>query len=225
VRAGRANGVSLRPGLDGVRGVATSGGWLLVRTVSLRIALLATTVVATGLGTAPLATIQIAMTLFFTLAFILDALAIAGQALVGHALGASDVARVKAVTRRLVQIALGSGVLLGALIAALSPVTGNLFTTDPAVREALVPVLVVMAVGVPLGGFVFVLDGVLIGAGDARYLALTGILNLIVFLPLLLLVHDPVGLWTAFGIGYIAARAITLGLRARTSAWMRVGAP
>jgi Na+-driven multidrug efflux pump len=91
------------------------------------------------------------------------------------------------------------------------------------VREALVPVLLVMALGVPLGGFVFVLDGVLIGAGDARYLALTGILNVAVFLPLLLLVHDPVGLWAAFGLGYIAARAITLGLRARTTAWMRVG--
>ena len=224
VRAGRANGVALRPGLDGVRGVAASGGWLLVRTVSLRVALLATTAVATGLGTAPLATIQIAMTLYFTFAFILDALAIAGQALVGHALGSGDAARVRAVTRRLVQLAIGSGVVLGLAIAALAPVTGYLFTSDAAIRAALVPVLLVMAVGVPLGGFVFVLDGVLIGAGDARYLALTGILNVVVFLPLLLLVHDTVSLWAAFGLGYIAARAITLGLRARTDRWMRLGA-
>ena len=223
VRAGRANGVSLRPGLSGVRGVAASGGWLLLRTVSLRVALLATTAVATGLGTAPLATIQIAMTLYFTLAFVLDALAIAGQALIGHGLGSGDVERVRTVTRRLVQFAVGSGAVLGALVAVLSPLTGSLFTSDQAIREALVPVLLVMAVSVPLGGFVFVLDGVLIGAGDARYLALSGMLNVAVFVPLLLLVHDTVSLWAAFGIGYIAARAITLGLRARTTAWMRVG--
>ena len=149
---------------------------------------------------------------------------IAGQALAGHGLGAGDVARVRAVTRRLVQLSIASGVVLGGVIAALSPITGALFTSDPVIREGLVPVLLVLALGVPLGGFVFVLDGVLIGAGDARYLALTGILNVIVFLPLLLLVHDTVALWAAFGLGYIAARAITLGLRARTTAWMRVGA-
>lgn len=224
VRAGRANGVSLRPGLDGVRGVAASGGWLLLRTVSLRVALLATTMVATGLGTHSLATIQIAMTLFFTLAFVLDALAIAGQALIGHGLGSGDIEHVRAVTLRLVRLGAASGLLLGAVVAALSPLIGAVFTSDTSIRSALVPVLLVLALGIPIGGFVFVLDGVLIGAGDARYLALTGVLNVAVFLPLLLLVHDTVALWAAFGLGYIAARAITLGLRVRTDRWLRVGA-
>ena len=227
VRAGRAAGVPLRPGLDGVRGVASSGAWLLLRTASLRAALLATTVVATGFGTTSLATVQVAMTVFFTLAFVLDSLAIAGQALIGHGLGASDVDRVRAVTRRLVQLGIGSGVVLGLAIAALSPVMGVLFTSDAEIHRALVGVALVMAIGVPIAGFVFVLDGVLIGAGDAKYLALTGVVNVAVYVPLLVIVTvTDAGanwLWAAFGIGYIGARAVTLGLRSRSDAWMLTG--
>jgi len=164
---------------------------------------------------------------FFTLAFVLDSLAIAGQALIGHGLGASDVDRVRAVTRRLVQLGIGSGVVLGLAIAALSPVMGVLFTSDAEIRRALVGVALVMAIGVPIAGFVFVLDGVLIGAGDAKYLALTGVVNVAVYVPLLVIVTvTDAGanwLWAAFGIGYIGARAVTLGLRSRSDAWMLTG--
>jgi len=262
VRAARAQSITLRPGLSGVRGAAFSGGWLLLRTASLRAAILVTTFVATAAGTTELATIQIGMTLFFTLAFVLDSLAIAGQALIGHGLGAANVTRVRAVTRRLTALGVGFGVVLGLLIAALSPVLGGLFTSDAAILTALPGLFVVMAVGVPIAGFVFVLDGVLIGAGDARYLALTGLVNLAIYLPILWAVGvlaggDAVGggggadggvavgggavgggavgggasvsvavvlLWAAFGIGYIGARALTLGLRARSDRWIVTGA-
>ncbi|MEY2847593.1 MAG: hypothetical protein RI885_258 [Actinomycetota bacterium] len=227
VRAARAASTTLRPGLSGVAGVAASGGWLLLRTASLRVALLATVVVATGQGVTQLATMQIALTVFFTLAFALDALAIAGQAMIGHALGAADVVRVTAITRRLVFFGLMGGAALGVLIAAVSPFAGAVFTSDAAVGAAVTPVLLTMAAGVPIAGLVFVLDGVLIGAGDARYLALTGIVNVAVYLPLLG-VAGPTGsptlLWVAFGLGYITARAVTLSLRARGTRWMVTGA-
>jgi len=90
--------------------------------------------------------------------------------------------------------------------------------------------LLVMAFGIPLAGYVFVLDGVLIGAGDAKYLALTGLVNLAVYLPLLWAVSGLSGtagiawLWAAFGFGYIGARAVTLGLRARGDRWIVTGA-
>jgi Na+-driven multidrug efflux pump len=91
----------------------------------------------------------------------------------------------------------------------------------------------VLAAGQPLAGYVFVLDGVLIGAGDARYLAIAGVVNLAAYLPLLLAVgYSGTGggagllwLWAAFSLGYMAARALTLGLRARTDRWMVLGAP
>ncbi|MFB2584940.1 MATE family efflux transporter [Herbiconiux liukaitaii] len=244
VRAARRVGVTLRPGLDGVGGAASAGGWLLLRTASLRAALLASIAVAAGFGVTSLAAFQIAMTIFSTLAFVLDSLAIAGQAMIGHGLGASDVPRVHAVTRRLIRWGVLAGVVLGALLAVVAPFAGPVFSPSPSVQGAVTAVLLAMAVGIPLAGYVFVLDGVLIGAGDARYLALTGLVNLALYAPLLTavaVIHTAgtaggagtdvagipalVWLWLAFGLGYIGARALTLGLRARGSRWILTGAP
>jgi putative MATE family efflux protein len=231
-RAARATGTSLRPGLAGVSGAAAAGGWLLVRTASLRAAMVATVVVGTAIGAVELAALHISLTLFATLAFVLDALAIAGQAMIGHDLGAAALPRVRAVTRRLVELGVGGGALLGVAVAVLSPVLGPLFTPDPGVHAALLPALLVLALGIPLAGFVFVLDGVLIGAGDARYLAWTGVVNLALYAPLLALVVSAAlaptaelfWLQAAFSLGYLGARALTLGLRVRTDRWMRAGA-
>ncbi|RFA07827.1 MATE family efflux transporter [Subtercola boreus] len=235
VRAARESGARLRPGLDGALSAATSGAWLFVRTASLRAAILATVAVAATFGTAELGAFQIALTLFTTLAFVLDALAIAGQAMIGHGLGAGDVVRVGLITRRLVRWGWGVGALLGAgiaLVAALG-LLGPVFTSSPDVAAALAVTALAMGFGIPLAGYVFVLDGVLIGAGDSRYLALSGLANVAIYAPLLALVvlFAPDGdaglvwLWAAFGYGYIGARALTLGLRARTDKWMTVGAP
>jgi len=231
VRSARSVGVGLRPGLSGVTGAAASGGWLLLRTASLRAALLATVFAGAALGVRELAALQIALTLFSTLAFGLDALAIAGQAMIGHGLGAADVPRVAAITRRLVAWGLWSGLALAVLVAASAGVLPGVFTSDAEVARLLTPTVLVMALGIPLAGYVFVLDGVLIGAGDGRYLAWTGVVNLAVYVPLLMLATAPgrtgpgavVALWLAFGIGYVGARAVTLGVRARGGAWLVAG--
>lgn len=227
----RRTGASIRPHRAGISGSAISGGWLFVRTLSLRAAILLAVFVATDLGTVELAGFQIVMTVFTLIAFALDSLAIAAQALIGKGLGAADTVGVRAVLARCLQWGVGSGVVLGLVVIATSGVAGLLFTSDPELAALLAPSLVVLGVSVPLAGFVFVLDGVLIGAGDARYLALTGILNVALFVPLAVwvLLAAPSGttglalLTAAFTIGYIAARAATLGWRARSTAWMRVG--
>ena len=232
VRRARRDGARLRPHRSGMLLGAASGGWLFLRTVSLRAAMLLAVFVATGLGSADLAAFQIAMTLFATLAFTLDALAIAAQALVGRGLGAGDVAGVRAVLRRCLEWGIAGGAVLGLAVIGVSGILGTLFTSSADVAALLPPTLIVLGLSVPLGGLVFVLDGVLIGAGDARYLALTGILNVAVFVPLALLVQAwaPPGaaglalLMAAFAFGYLGARAVTLGLRARGSRWMVVGA-
>ena len=216
-------GARVSPRWVGVATVAASGGWLLLRTVSLRVALLATVVVGSALSVAELGALQIGLALFSLLAFGLDALAIAGQAMIGAAFGAVDRARVVAITRRLILFGVAGGVGLGVVVAALSPVLGLLFTSDTDVTGAVVPVLLLLAFGTPLAGFVFVLDGVLIGANDSRYLAVSGILNLAMYLPLLWLAAQSqslVALWAAFGLGYIGARALTLGLRVRGERWV-----
>jgi len=209
-----------------------SGGWLFLRTVSLRAAFLATVAVATGLGSAELAGWQIAFTIFSTAAFALDALAIAAQALIGSSLGAGDTDAVGRVLSRTSAWGIWSGVAVGAVLAAASGVIGLIFTGDAEIAALIQPALLVLAVAQPLAGFVFVLDGVLIGAGDARYLALAGLLNLVPYAPALVLVAlfaggGAVGLaWLAaafFGV-YMVARALTLGLRVRGRRWMTAGA-
>lgn len=231
-RLARRHGVSLRTQRDGIRGTARSGGWLFLRTVSLRVALLATVGVATGIGTEELAGWQIVFTIFSAAAFALDALAIAAQALIGKGLGAGDEAEVHRVVRRTVAWGLWFGVVVGAIIAACSGVIGLLFTGDPDIAALIRPALIVLAVAQPVAGVVFVLDGVLMGANDAKYLAIVGALNLMPFLPALWIiaatgVDGVAGLvWLAaafFGV-YLLARLATLGRRVRTDAWMRVGA-
>ncbi|MBT2502290.1 MATE family efflux transporter [Curtobacterium sp. ISL-83] len=223
VRAARRVGAPLRPGASGVVRALRSGAWLFLRTASLRVAMLATVSSAAGLGTTGLATTQVALTVFSTLAFALDALAIAGQALVGHGLGARDAPRVRLVTTRLVRLGLAGGVLLGLLTLLASGVLGPVFSDSAAVRSELPGVLLLIAVGMPVAGYVFVLDGVLIGAGDARYLAIAGGVNLVVYLPLLWWAGGTLaGLWAAFTFGYIGIRAVTLGLRAHRPGWIEV---
>ncbi|MEV7632555.1 MATE family efflux transporter [Microbacterium sp. NPDC089318] len=226
------HGASMKAQRSGIRGTARSGGWLFLRTVSLRIALLATVAVATGIGTPELAGWQIAFTIFSTAAFALDALAIAAQAMIGKSLGSGDIEHVHRVLRRTVAWGAWFGIIVGAVIAALSGVIGVVFTGDAEIGALVQPAFLVLAVAQPVAGIVFVLDGVLMGANDARYLAIAGVLNLVPFLPALWIiaatgVDGTAGLvWLAvafFGV-YLLARLGTLGWRVRTDAWTRVAA-
>ncbi|WP_459970442.1 MATE family efflux transporter [Nocardioides pyridinolyticus] len=234
VRAARRHGASLRPHLPGIRAAGRAGVPLVVRTLTLRAALLVTTYAVTlaAVGArdqeVDLATHQLALTLWGFLAFVLDAIAIAAQAITGRALGAGDVAGTRELTRRMIQWGAVSGVVTGVLLAALSPVLGHLFTGDGAVQDLLVPVLIVAALGQPVAGVVFVLDGVLIGAGDGPYLARAGVLTLVVYAPVALacaaLETGLVAIWVAFTVVFMGARLVVLLRRARGDGWLVTGA-
>ena len=227
-RAARRHGASLRPSLAGIRGAGSQGIPLLLRTVTLRASLLVMTYGATTLGDTDLAAMQVAMTLWTFLAFALDAIAIAAQAITGRSLGAGDRDGTRAITRRMLRWGVVSGVVTGALLAASSPFLGPLFTSDERVHDLLVPVLLVAALSQPLAGVVFVLDGVLIGAGDGRYLAWAGLLVLAAFAPAAWLGvavgGSLVWLWIAFALAFMGGRGAVLLARAAGNAWMRLGA-
>lgn len=231
LRGVRAEDVPVRPTHQGLLRGVRDGAPLLVRTLSLRAAILLAAWVAAGLGSVTLAGHQVVMALWGLAAFALDALAIAAQALVGRTLGAGDVGTTRAVLRRTLQWGVGAGGVLGVVLGAAGWWLAPLFTQDPDVRRAVTVALVVVAATLPMAGWVFVLDGVLIGAGDGRYLAGVGILTVVAYAPAALAVHlwapaGSVGLmwaWVAFAGVFMAARAITTGLRARSTAWMRVG--
>jgi putative MATE family efflux protein len=228
VRAAGRHGASLRPDLPGIRAAGHTAVPLVIRTVTLRAALLVTTYSAAGLGgdhkDTALAAHQLALTLWTFLAFALDAIAIAGQAITGKHLGAGDVPATRSATARMIRWGIGSGVVTGLGLAAAAPFLGPLFTGDTQVHDLLVPVLLLAAVAQPVAGVVFVLDGVLIGAGDGAYLAWAGLLVLVVYAPLALLAGSLVWLWVAFALGFMLARAAVLVRRERGSAWLVTGA-
>ncbi|MFH8367975.1 MATE family efflux transporter [Streptomyces sp. NPDC018031] len=227
VRGARRYGAALRPDPAGIRACAQAGAPLLVRTLSLRAILLVATGVAARLGDADVAAHQIILTLWSLLAFALDAIAIAGQAIIGRYLGAGDEAGARAVCRRMLQWGIASGVVLGLLVVLARPLFIPLFTTDPSVHDALLPALLVVAVTQPVSGVVFVLDGVLMGAGDGPYLAWAMIATLAVFAPVALLVPALGGgltaLWWAMAL-MMAVRMVTLWLRTRSGRWIVTGA-
>lgn len=224
-------GAGFFPHRDGLKQAGRSGWWLFIRTAGLRAALLLTVAAATTHGTVATAGYQVVFTIFSTAAFALDALAIAAQALVGDALGARNAARAHAVVRRTVFWGIICGVGVGALLMAGSPFIGYVFTTDTAVLEVLPPALLVLGLSLPLAGYVFVLDGVLMGAGDARYLAWTSLVNLAVYLPVLwaIVTFVPTGtaalvaLTAGFTVAFMFARALTLGIRAHRDRWVVLG--
>ncbi len=227
VRGARAEHAPLRPDRRRIRAAGAAGVPLLVRTLTLRAALLAATYVAAAHGDVALACHQVAFAVWNLLALALDALAIAGQAIVGRYLGASDVVGARAATGRMIEWGVLGGALAGLLVVVARPAYIPLFSTDPEVRLLLASVLIVVAVMQPVAGIVFVLDGVLIGAGDGRYLAAAGIAALVVFLPcagwVLATGAGLVALWWAIGV-LMLARLATLVHRARTDAWLVTGA-
>jgi putative MATE family efflux protein len=226
-RQTRSHGVSLRPAARAVGRLARVGVDLLIRTAALRLTLLAATAVAARLGAVEVAAHQIALELWNSLAIALDAIAIAAQAMVGRLLGAGDAAGARSASRRMVEIGLAFGVLAGIGVLALRGVLPHAFTDDPAVLALSSFLLIYVAVMQPVNAVVFVLDGVLMGAGDMRFLAvaMVGAAALFGLAAVVLLVTGAgIGwLWAAFG-GFMLARLGALGTRAVGDRWAVVGA-
>ncbi|MFJ4829661.1 MATE family efflux transporter [Streptomyces sp. NPDC088747] len=227
IRGARKHNASLRPDAAGIRACAQAGAPLLVRTLSLRAILLIATSVAARLGDADMAAHQIILSLWSLLTFALDAIAIAGQAIIGRYLGAGDAQGAREACRRMVQWGIATGVVLGLLVIIARPLFLPLFTSDSVVQNVALPALLLVAVSQPISGIVFVLDGVLMGAGDGPYLAWAMLLTLLVFAPVALLVPvlggNLTALWGAMAL-MMTVRMATLWLRSRSGRWIITGA-
>lgn len=226
LRGARRHGATLRPDTAGIRACARAGLPLLVRTLSLRSVLMIATAVAARLGDVDIAAHQVTLALWNVLAMALDAIAIAGQAIIGRCLGAGDREGARAACRRMTRWGVVCGVVTGLAVAAARPLIAALFTGDPAVRHTLMPVLLVVAVTQPVCGWVFVLDGVLMGAGDGPYLAWSMLVTLAVFAPVALAGPALGGgltvLWWAMAL-MMLTRLAALQLRARSGKWLVIG--
>jgi Na+-driven multidrug efflux pump len=172
---------------------------------------------------------QIAFQLFVLLALVLDAVAIAGQVIVGRTLGAGDAQAAHAAARRMIEWAVVAGTAFGLVMLALIDVLPRAFTGDEEVVERAKEIWPLFALMQPANGAVFALDGILIGAGDTRFLMygmLAAALGVFVPVALLSLALDLgiVGVWAGL-VGLIAVRLATCAWRFRSRRWALVGAP
>jgi putative MATE family efflux protein len=222
-RVGRAD---LAPALRLARRLLAVGKFIFVRTAALISAFLLAGVVVARLGDAELGAYQISFQLWLFLALVLDAIAIAGQIIVGRELGAGRPERAYAASMRMIALSAATGVLFGSALLALSDVLPRLFTSDPEVLAQCALLWPFFALMQPLNGAVFALDGILIGASDGPYIAGSMVVALAACgLSLALAVAagwGVRGVWAALGV-LIVARLATMGARFVRRRWLVTG--
>jgi len=217
-----------RPRWSQIRPLMRIGGHIAVRTTALLGSFLVASAVLARVGAAPLGAHQIAFQLFVFLALVLDALAIAAQVMVGGMLGGDDAAGAREASVRIIAWSTAVGALFGLVLLALGDVIPRAFTSDEAVIAQAHEIWWIFALMMPANGAVFALDGILIGAGDTRFLMWGMLAAAAVYVPVALLALDQgwgiQGVW--FGLaGLIAVRLLTCGGRFMGSRWALTGAP
>src|SRR4051812_17424865 len=217
-----------RPHPEKMRPLARIGGEIAVRTTALTGSFLVASAGLARTGAAALGAHQGAFQLWVFLALILDAVPIAGQVMVGRMLGGGDAAGARAAATRMI----GWSVLIGAgfavVLLALGDAIPRLFTGDEAVVEQAGEIWPLFAAMMPANGAVFALDGILIGAGDTRFLMWGMLAAAAVYVPIALLALSRdwgiVGVWWGL-LALIAVRLLTCGARFAGSRWALTGAP
>jgi putative MATE family efflux protein len=217
-----------RPALARMRPLARIGGEIFVRTASLYASFLVASAVLARIGEDSLAAHQIAFQLFVFLALVLDAIAIAGQVIVGRSLGAGDAEGAYRAARRMIEWSLAAGALFALILLALIDLLPRAFTGDPDVIERAQEIWPLFALMQPANGVVFALDGILIGAGDTRFLMWAMLAASVgVFVPVALgsfaLGLGIVGVWVGIVL-LIAARLATCYWRFAGRRWAVTGA-
>ena len=219
---------SRRPHAAQLKGLARMGGHIVVRTGSLLLAFVIAGAVLARVGDDSLGAHQIAFQVFIFLALVLDAIAIAGQVLVGRMLGAGDAQGAVAGARRMLGWSLAGGCAMGLGLLATRDVLPHAFSSDPDVLHRAHQLWPLFALMLPAGALVFALDGILLGAGDTRFLAYAMAFSaLAVFVPITLFsLHfhwGVVGVWWGLN-ALMLARLITIGARYRGRRWVVIGA-
>ena len=217
-----------RPHPDKMRPLMRIGSEIAVRTTALTGSFLLGSAVLARVGAASLGAHQIAFQLWVFLALVLDAIAIAGQVMVGRMLGAGQAIGARAASLRMIGWAVVIGAGFGAVLLALGDFVPELFTNDPAVIAKTNEIWPLFALMMPFNGAVFALDGILIGAGDTRFLMWGMLAASAVYVPIALLTLQRdwgiTGVWWGL-VALIGIRLLTCGVRFAGSKWALTGAP
>lgn len=198
---------------------------LILRSLSFQVAFLSAAAVAARFGAASLAAHQVLLQLWNFLTLVLDSLAIAAQTLIGAALGAVQArAQVRQLTLQITRYSTFLAIGLAGVMAAGFQIIPKVFTNSPQVLEAITAPWWLMVFMIVLGGIVFALDGVLLGAADAAFLRKATIIAVVLgFLPgvWLALLFDVglIGVWCGLA-AFLILRCIAVVWRCRGDAWM-----
>lgn len=207
---------------------ALLGRDLVLRSLGFQVCFLSAAAVAARFGAASVAAHQVVLQLWNLVALVLDALAIAAQALVGAALGAGRTGAAHRLAWRIARWSALLGVALSMLFAAVHAVLPQVFTSDSAVLADIPKAWWFFVALMPVAGVVFALDGVLLGAGDARFLRTATLTSAVLgFLPLiwlsLLFGWGLVGIWAGLSL-FMLLRLVAVAGRVRSGSWAVAGA-
>lgn len=224
----RAPADDRRPDRARIRPLVRISGELFVRSAALLAAFATASAVLARVGQASLGAHQIAFQLFVFGALVLDAVAIAAQVLVGRALGAADADGARAAGWRVILWSFVAGCVFGVVLFALRDVVPRVFTSDAAVLDQAAEIWWLFALMQPIAALVFALDGILIGAGDTRYLAGSMVVaGPLVYMPIALASlafgWGIVGVWCGL-VGLMLARLVLMGVRWLGGRWAVTGA-
>ena len=126
-----------------------------------------------------------------------------------------------------------TGAGIGTAFAVVGLFAGHFFSPTPHIQTLIAVGMVAMGIFFPLQGWMMAIDGILIGARDYRYLAVTCTLTAVVYVTLILILANMVTpaltsdlmrtavLWAAFNVVLMGGRGLSNGLRVRSDAWMR----
>jgi MATE family, multidrug efflux pump len=224
VRGLRGGDARPRPAL--ARRVLTLGKWIFIRTAALTSAFALAGAVATRSGDEAIAAHQIAYQLFLFLALVLDSIAIAGQIIVGRELGAGRAERAYAAGERMIWLSIGLGAFFAVAMLAATNVLPRAFTSDGAVLDQAALLWPLFALMQPLAGGVFALDGILIGASDGPFLAMSMVAAFVSCAAVLLVTLEADwgirGVWFALVV-LIVVRLVLMTARFRRGRWLVTG--
>lgn len=217
-----------RPRWSVMRRQLILGRDLILRSLSFQVAFLSAAAVAARFGTASLAAHQVLLQLWNFITLVLDSLAIAAQTLTGAALGAASTRLARRVGIRVISYSVVFAGVLAAVFALFHRRIPAIFSRDPAVLEAIAAPWWIMVVMIILGGVVFAIDGVLLGASDAVFLRNASILAVLAgFLPGVWIAHATgaglTGVWLGL-LAFILIRLVAVVWRFNTMRWARGGA-
>jgi putative MATE family efflux protein len=219
--------VSLRIQPAVLRAQVVLGRDLLLRTLAFQACFVSAGAVAARFGAAAVAAHQVVLQLWSFLALVLDSLAIAAQSLVGAALGAGQLAHAKSVAWRVTLFSTLASAVLAGVFAVGASVIPSIFTDDRSVLDAIGVPWWFMVAQLPVAGIVFGLDGVLLGAGDAKFMRNATLISaLIGFLPLIWLSlafgWGLLGIWAGLST-FMVLRLVFVGWRALSGRWLIAG--